>query len=505
MLVANYPATPGAANSSVTATSLSAESSGCTPSGPLLKAFSRSVNRLWQCISQSRPSTHTGLVSTSLLSQSRNCAITPQNTTLILQLLGRVDPESRGLLAEALAGARTWNGHPDVFIRFFQANTADELPAASQLLENLDWLNPSSSSLAAGTELNRIIDRKISPMMTVHRSRGASQVHCLTDWMCSLFGQTGSIPAVESLRKLNPQLLKRFEKMLRKLPAHLKSTRQKQLLVVIRKALMINKIVQGDFLQLQDNYHQLDRALQQDTDVLIALCASSGEIYELIAPELRANRDVALAAMGSYGDAYSEVPEPLRSDREIILTAVRNNGLALHYASAEFMNDKEIVIEAVKSEGMILRSLSYTMRSDRDVVLHAVQNNGSALLYAHEKLRSDYEVCKAAVMSCPNVMFLLSEELHNDRSIMMAAVERNGDAINCGLHKWKGDLQLVLTAVSQNGENLRFASEELKNRHEVCLAAVRQTPDAFQYVGDSMKKDPTIRAAAGQEDSAFNI
>jgi len=444
-------------------------------------------------------------VSTFLPSSGKKCAITPQNTTLILQLLGRVDPESRGLLAEALAGARTWKGHPDVFIRFFQANTPDELPAAHKLLENVDWPDTSPSKTEAIAELNRMIDRKISPMMTGHRSRGASQVHGLADWMCSLFGQTGSIPEVESLRKLNPQILKRFEKMLRKLPSHLKSTHQKQLLVVIRKALMINKIVQGSFFQLQDNYHQLDKALQKDTDVLVALCASSGELYELIAPVLRANRDVALAAMGSYGDAYSEVPEPLRSDREVILTAVRNNGLALIYASPEFMNDKEIVIEAVKNEGMILRSLTETMRSDRDVVLHAVRNNGSAMLYVHEKLRSDHEVGKAAVMSCPEVMFLLSEELKNDRSIMMAAVERNGYAINCGLHKWKGDVQLVLTAVSQNGENLRFASEELKNRHEVCLAAVRQTPEAFQYVSDFMQKDPTIRAAAaGQENSPFN-
>lgn len=453
--------------------------------------FSIAAVRLWNSIFDKAPAVAHKVLSTPLKPSNVNRVIKPENTTLILELIGRLDPQAQAQLAEALASEYDWSMHPDVLIQYFQARQVEQLPAAAKVLDCFGLKNSFQGNPASIKELNRLIRQVILPMMTSREISRPNRAEQMTNWICDLLGQPPGRPSLESLKSLDVPVLMSFEKMLSRSSSCRKLSSHKALVALIRKAALIKQVIEEGSETVSQNYWRLDKVAKKDKDMALAVCACNGLMLEEIHEPLRRDRDVVMAAMNSNGEAYSNVLEPLRSDREVLLTAVRSNGNALAYASEAFKADKEVVTEAVKRHGLMLLSASAELKADRDVVLEAVSNTGLAILYANSDLRADYDIAFAAATQDPSGLFVIADELKDDRSIIQKAVARNGAALQDASARLKDDLDIVMLAVAQRGMALQYASPRLRGHEAVVKTACLQNPNSIQYASNGFKTPTT--------------
>jgi len=163
--------------------------------------------------------------------------------------------------------------------------------------------------------------------------------------------------------------------------------------------------------------------------------------------------------------------EPHESeDTEYALASVRGNGLGLKFVPEALHSNIDFILEAVRLQGDALKYASKDLRATPEVVLTAVQEDGSALRHAASSLR-------------------------NERSIVLEAVEKDGLALSFASDDMKANPEVALAAVEQSGLALQYVDPGVANLRDVAITALQQNKQASDFVGRSLRGDPSFLAA----------
>ncbi len=266
------------------------------------------------------------------------------------------------------------------------------------------------------------------------------------------------------------------------------------------KCCPLKKILTMPGSTLKIDLLSLDKELQNDREVVLAVVKQNGKALEFVNEKFKKDRDVVLAAVRRNGLALQFASQELRNDREIVLAAVRQNGLALQFASQELRNDREIVLAAVRQDGIALQFASQELRNNREIVLVTVTQYGLALQFASQELRNDREIVLAAARQKGLALQFPSQELRNDREIVLAAARQKGLVLQFASEALRNNPEVVLAAVTQDGLAIHFAGEPFKNNRDFILAAVTQKGEVLQFVNEEFKNDREIVLVAVTQD-----
>lgn len=124
-------------------------------------------------------------------------------------------------------------------------------------------------------------------------------------------------------------------------------------------------------------------------------------------------------------------------------------------------------------------------------------NDPKVLKDIPSEFRDDKELLLAGIQKIGHDTLQIAEKsLLSDKDFMIDCVKLNGHVLQYADDELKKDKELVLTAVSTSwfGFSLQFADESLRKDKEVVLAALKSYSDAIDYVDDSLKDDPDVKA-----------
>ena len=264
----------------------------------------------------------------------------------------------------------------------------------------------------------------------------------------------------------------------------------------------------------------LSNELKDDKEIVLAAVSHYGTNYQYASDRLKDDDEVIEATKKAkkypvdvYTTAYPNyIPPKLRNDRRIALASVKKNAFAFEKLPNEFRDDKEIALEAVKNNGCVIEFASERLKQDDEVMYEAASSNFNALEYASpDQLRNRDLILRIAKRN--GKIFCMDYEMNRygypkDREIVLAAVSNYGNALKYASKELQNDKEVVLTAVKNaewddchNDTAFMYASDELKHDREVVETAVKCCPSSFEFIPESFKEDPELKALGENKSS----
>lgn len=139
---------------------------------------------------------------------------------------------------------------------------------------------------------------------------------------------------------------------------------------------------------------------------------------------------MAMAAIKLDGMKLENVDKALQDDEDVVRAAVQQNGLALFFASERLRCKPDIVLAAMHQNFDALQYASPEgqtygppLQGDEAFMMQAVNISGHTLAYAHPHIRNHPQIVLQALQKSPDAFAYASDDLKNNPEFALLAVK----------------------------------------------------------------------------------
>ena len=219
--------------------------------------------------------------------------------------------------------------------------------------------------------------------------------------------------------------------------------------------------------------------LRDDKEFIKKLCAEKGIGWFVNASKRLRDDEEFVIELG----AIDYASERIQQDKDVLLALCERNVDIISQVEKYYSDDDDLA-EAIMHNahriGCWLESLSPRLRDDREYVKRWCEK-GTGVIYASDRLKNDLELCRMAIENRASLKSM-GEAVKDDYDTVHLAVERNRFNLEYASERLRNDPVIVLTAL--NGH-----FPYMENWVGPEYFGFIQPVDLYEYIGDELKRD----------------